>query len=49
MLLFSTILSVTDKLTHESFISLVLDWNKSRYLERSTPGCVAGKGKAIAR
>ena len=29
MLLFSTILSVTNKLTPESFISLVLDWNKS--------------------
>ena len=29
MLLFSTILSVTDKLTPESFIGLVLDWNNS--------------------
>ena len=29
MLLFSTILSVTDKLTPENYINLVLDWNKS--------------------
>ncbi len=29
MLLFSTILSVTDKLTPDNFIDLVLDWNKS--------------------
>ncbi len=38
MLLFSTVLSITDKLTPEKFIELVIEWNNtSKYAENIIP------------
>ena len=41
MLLFSTMLSITDKLTPDRFIELVIDWNnESKYQENIIPDIV---------